>query len=81
MKKDIHPKKEPVCFIDVSTGKKFVTVSSLSSKQRDTVDGVECNIVYCDVTSASHPAYTGGKHSVDTAGRIERFKQKFTRRP
>ncbi|MDR1433453.1 MAG: type B 50S ribosomal protein L31 [Puniceicoccales bacterium] len=79
MKKGIHPEREPVCFIDISTGRKFVTVSSLHSKKKDIVDGVECNIVHCDVTSDSHPAYTGGKHLVDTAGRVERFKQKFTR--
>jgi large subunit ribosomal protein L31 len=79
MKDDIHPEKHPVCFIDVSTGKKFITVSSLRSKQKDVVDDVECYIVYCDVTSDSHPAYTGERRLVDTAGRVEKFNQKFSR--
>jgi large subunit ribosomal protein L31 len=79
MKDDIHPERYPVCFIDVSTGKKFITVSSLRSKQKDVVDGVECHIVYCDVTSDSHPAYTGERRLVDTAGRVEKFNQKFSR--
>jgi large subunit ribosomal protein L31 len=80
MKKEGHPEKHPVCFIDVSTGKKFMTESSMTSKQKDVVDGVECYIVYCDVTSDSHPAYTGERRLVDTAGRVEKFNQKFSRR-
>ncbi|MDR2603586.1 MAG: type B 50S ribosomal protein L31 [Puniceicoccales bacterium] len=79
MKDSIHPEKHPVCFIDVSTGKKFVTMSSLRSKQKDIVDGVECYVVYCDVTADSHPAYTGERRLVDTAGRVEKFNQKFSR--
>ncbi len=79
MKKDIHPAVHPVCFIDVSSGKKFFTLSTLKSKQQETIDGVEYNVVYCDVTSDSHPAYTGEKRFVDTAGRVEKFKNKFSR--
>ncbi|MDR1173308.1 MAG: type B 50S ribosomal protein L31 [Puniceicoccales bacterium] len=79
MKNGIHPEKDPVCFIDVSTGKKLVTMSSLRSKQKDIVDGVECYVVYCDVTADSHPAYTGERRLVDTAGRVEKFNQKFSR--
>jgi large subunit ribosomal protein L31 len=79
MKKEGHPEKHPVCFVDVSTGKKFITLSSLHSKQKDVIDGEECYIVYCDVTSDSHPAYTGERRLVDTAGRVEKFNQKFSR--
>jgi large subunit ribosomal protein L31 len=57
-----------------------VTVSALRSKQKDVIDGVECYVVYCDVTSDSHPAYTGERRLVDTAGRVEKFNQKFLRR-
>ncbi|MDR3274326.1 MAG: 50S ribosomal protein L31, partial [Puniceicoccales bacterium] len=69
MKKDIHPEVHPVCFVDISTGKKFFSESTLHSKHKETIDGVECYVVHCDVTSASHPAYTGEKRFVDTAGR------------
>ncbi|MDR1434830.1 MAG: type B 50S ribosomal protein L31 [Puniceicoccales bacterium] len=79
MKKDIHPEFHPVCFIDVSTKKKFLTVSTLHSKQREVIDGVEYHIIYRDVTSDSHPAYTGEKRFVDTAGRVEKFRSKFKR--
>lgn len=79
MKKDIHPVMKPVCFIDVSSGKRFFSYSTLRSKQQEVIDGVEYNVVYCDVTSDSHPAYTGEKRFVDTAGRVERFNKKFSR--
>lgn len=79
MKKDIHPEVYPVCFIDVATGKKFFAKSALKSKQKQTIDGIEYYIVYSDVTSDSHPVYTGEKRFVDTAGRVEKFNKKFTR--
>ncbi|MDR0595507.1 MAG: type B 50S ribosomal protein L31 [Puniceicoccales bacterium] len=79
MKKDTHPEVHPVCFIDVSTGKRFITESTLRSKQKEVIDGIECYVVHCDVTSDSHPAYTGEKRFVDTAGRVEKFNRKFSR--
>lgn len=80
MKKDIHPEYHPVCFVDVSSGKKFLTRSALRSRQKETIDGVEHQVVVRDVTSDTHPAYTGEKRFVDTAGRVEKFQQKFRRR-
>lgn len=80
MKKDIHPEVHPVCFIDVSTGTKFFSFSALRSKTKELIDGMEYYIVHSDITSASHPAYTGEKRFVDTAGRVEKFNQRFSRR-
>jgi len=65
--------------VDVSTGRKFLTRSTMRSKQKDTIDGVEYYVVVRDVTSDSHPAYTGEKRFLDTAGRVEKFKTKFQR--
>ena len=65
--------------MDVSTGRKFLTRSTMRSKQKDTIDGVEYYVVVRDVTSDSHPAYTGEKRFLDTAGRVEKFKTKFQR--
>ena len=79
MKKEGHPDYHPVCFVDVSTGRKFLTRSTMRSKQKDTIDGVEYYVVVRDVTSDSHPAYTGEKRFLDTAGRVEKFKTKFQR--
>ena len=80
MKDKIHPDYKPVCFVDVSTGARFLTRSTMKSKQVETVDGVEYQMVVRDITADSHPAYTGEKRFVDTAGRVEKFQKKFGRR-
>ncbi len=79
MKKEGHPEYHPVCFVDVSTGRKFLTRSTMRSKQKENIEGVEYFVVVRDVTSDSHPAYTGEKRFVDSAGRVEKFKTKFQR--
>ena len=79
MKSEGHPTLNDVCFIDVATSRKFLTKSTLKSQRKETIDGIEYQIVVRDVTSDSHPAYTGEKRLVDTAGRIEKFSNKFKR--
>ncbi len=80
MKANIHPKTNPVCFIDVSSGRKFLTRSVLRSDRKEKIDGVEYHVILRDVTMDSHPAYTGEKRFVDTAGRVDKFNKKFARR-
>ncbi len=80
MKKDIHPVLNPVVFVDVSTGKKFNTVSTASSKKSENIDGVDHHVLVRDITMDSHPAFTGEKRFVDTAGRVEKFQSKFSRK-
>lgn len=80
MKAKIHPKGHPVCFRDVSTGKNFLTRSTVSSDRKETIDGVEYAVIVRDITMDSHPVYTGEKRFVDTAGRVEKFQNKFRRR-
>jgi len=80
MKADIHPKFIPTCFTDVSTGKKFITRSSIRADRKETIDGEEMQVVICDITADSHPVFTGEKRFVDTAGRVEKFQTKFRRR-
>lgn len=79
MKSEGHPVLNNVCFLDVATGKKFLTKSTIKSARKETIDGVEYNVVIRDVTMDSHPAYTGEKRIVDTAGRVEKFTTKFRR--
>lgn len=79
MKTEGHPALNNVCFLDVSSGKKFLTKSTMKSARKETVDGVEYFVVVRDVTMDSHPAYTGEKRIVDTAGRVEKFTNKFRR--
>lgn len=80
MKKDIHPNLNNVCFVDVSTGKKFLSRSTASSKKTENIDGLDHHVLVRDVTMDSHPAYTGEKRFVDTAGRVEKFQSKFSRK-
>ena len=81
MKADIQPKLNPVAFVDVSSGTKYLTRSTMRGGKTETIDGVEYQVVICDITSDSHPAFTGEKRFVDTAGRVEKFQSKFRRRP
>ena len=76
MKSDIHPENyRPVIFHDNSSGDRFLIGSTITSGSTDTwTDGKEYPIVYIDVSSASHPFYTGQEKVMDTAGRVERFK-------
>jgi len=79
VKSDIHPQLNNVCFLDVATGKRFLTRSTMKSARKEKIDGVEYSVVLRDVTMDSHPAYTGEKRLVDTAGRVEKFTTKFKR--
>ena len=74
-----HPTLNNVCFLDVASGKRFLTKSTMKSARKEKIDGVEYFMVLRDVTMDSHPAYTGEKRLVDTAGRVEKFTSKFKR--
>ncbi len=80
MKKDIHPNLNPVCFVDVSSGRKFITKSTATSTKQENINGIDHHVLLRDVTMDSHPAYTGEKRFVDSAGQVEKFQTKFTRK-
>lgn len=82
MKADIHPVYKDVVFQDISTGETFLTRSTLEKTSGETItlDGNEYPLVRIEVSSASHPFYTGQQTIVDTEGRVEKFKQKYGRR-
>ena len=77
MKKENHPEYHPVIFVDPSVGAEFVTRSTMTSKETRDVDGVKHFVVRMEISSASHPFYTGKTRLVDTAGRVERFRSKY----
>lgn len=77
MKADIHPEVRPVIFQDSVNGAMFRIDSAVETKEIVTVDGTEYPLVKLDVTSASHPFYTGNQRIMDTAGRVEKFGSKF----
>ncbi len=81
MKKDIHPDNyRPVLFIDNSNGAEFVISSTVNTNEKAKAkDGKEYPVFRLEVTSASHPFYTGNEKSLDTAGRAEKFKAKVAK--
>lgn len=76
MKTDIHPEHyRLVIFHDNSTGTRFLIGSTIETNKTDSwTDGKEYPLAAVDVSSASHPFYTGQEKVMDTAGRVERFK-------
>ena len=78
MKPDIHPNHRPVVFKDNSADFAILTRSTVETKETITwTDGKEYPLVRVDISSQSHPFYTGKQNIVDTAGRVERFKRKY----
>ena len=81
MKKDIHPEYREVVFQDTSSDFKFITRSTMNSSETITMeDGKTYPVVKVEVSSASHPFYTGKNLFVDTAGRIDKFKQRYAKK-
>lgn len=78
MKADIHPKNyRLVIFHDNSSGERVLVGSTINTEATDKwTDGKEYPVAYVDVTSASHPFYTGQEKVMDSAGRVDRFKQR-----
>ncbi|HEX4852565.1 MULTISPECIES: type B 50S ribosomal protein L31 [Arenimonas] len=80
MKADIHPNYKEVVFQDLSSDFAFLTRSTLSSKETiKWTDGKEYALIKVDITSASHPFYTGKQKVMDTGGRIDRFRQRYAK--
>ncbi len=77
MKEGIHPEYHPVVFVDVGSDFELVTRSTLTSEEKREIDGVEHYVVKVEISSASHPFYTGKQRFVDTAGRIDKFRKKY----
>ena len=80
MKADIHPNYKAVVFQDLSSDFSFLTRSTLSSKDKVTwTDGNEYPLIKVDITSASHPFYTGKQKIMDTGGRVDRFRKRYAK--
>ncbi|HIZ34861.1 MAG TPA: type B 50S ribosomal protein L31 [Candidatus Ruania gallistercoris] len=80
MKKDIHPEYRPVVFRDISANFSILTRSTLTSETTvEWEDGNTYPVVDVDISSASHPFYTGKQKILDTAGRVEKFRQRYAK--
>ena len=81
MKKDIHPKEyRTVLFEDISSGEHFLIGSTIRTTETATVKGTEYPKFKVEISSASHPFYTGEDRSLDKTGRVERFKQRAAKK-
>jgi large subunit ribosomal protein L31 len=81
VKPGIHPDYHPVVFQDQSTGKAFLTRSTATSaKTIEWEDGNTYPLITVDITSESHPFWTGNQRVMDTAGRVEKFNRRYGKR-
>lgn len=80
MKSEIHPEYREVVFQDMTNGNRFITRSTVASRETTTWDdGKEYPLVKLEVTSESHPFYTGAQQQVRETGQVEKFRRKFAR--
>lgn len=80
MKQGIHPENyRVVAFKDMSNEEVFLTKSTADTKETIEVDGVSYPLVKLEISRTSHPYYTGKSKLVDTAGRIDKFKNKYAK--
>ncbi len=81
MKKDIHPdNNRKVIFVDDSSGEKFLVNSTVKTDVTEKwTDGKEYPVTHVEISSASHPFYTGKENMLDSAGRVEKFKARMAK--
>ena len=81
MKKGIHPDYKPVVFQDASANFAFLSRSTIKTNEMiQWEDGNTYPLVRLEISSASHPFFTGKQKLVDTAGRVEKFKKKYSKK-
>ena len=82
MKKDIHPQNyRPVLFIDNSNKIEFVIPSTVATNEKGKAkEGKEYPVYHLEISSASHPFYTGNEKTLDAAGRVEKFRAKQSKK-
>ena len=81
MKKGIHPESyRPVAFKDMSNEEVFISRSTVATNETIEIDGVTYPLVKLEISSSSHPFYTGKTKLVDTAGRVDKFLNRYQNR-
>jgi large subunit ribosomal protein L31 len=81
MKAGLHPENyRPVAFKDMSNDDTFITRSTINAKETIDIDGVTYPLVKVEISSSSHPFYTGKQKLVDTAGRVDKFMNRYGNR-
>jgi large subunit ribosomal protein L31 len=81
MKQEIHPDNyRPVAFKDMSNDDMFITRSTINAKETVDIDGVSYPLVKIEISNTSHPFYTGKQKLVDSAGRVDKFMNRYGNR-
>lgn len=77
MKEGIHPDYHKVLFVDTATGDEWVSRSTRTTRETRTIDGEELPVIRLEISSFSHPYWTGKMRELDSDGKIDRFRRRF----
>ena len=77
MKTEIHPDYQPIVFRDLASGETYLTRSTVTSSKTIELDGETYPVIDVEISSASHPFYTGKQRILDSAGRVEKFNSRY----
>ena len=77
MKPGIHPEYHKVLYVDTATGDEWVSRSTLTAKETREVDGEEMPVIKLEISSHSHPFWTGKMRELDADGKIDRFRRRY----
>ena len=77
MKEGIHPEYHKVLYVDSATGEEWFSRSTMTSKETREVDGEQVPVVKLEISSVSHPFWTGKLRNLDADGKIERFNKRW----
>lgn len=80
MRSGIHPEYHKVIYLDTSTSDEWVGYSTQQTDERKLFEGEEMSVVRLDISAKSHPFWTGQARTMDTEGRIDRFKRRYSRK-
>ena len=80
MRAGIHPQYQKVLYLDLATGSEWVGYSTKKSTESKEHDGEELPVIRLEISSASHPFWTGQSRNLDSEGRIDRFKRRYGRK-
>jgi large subunit ribosomal protein L31 len=77
VKEGIHPEYHKVVFIESATGQEFISRSTLTSRETRDIDGEQVPVIKLEISSFSHPFWTGKMRELDSDGKIDRFRRRF----
>jgi large subunit ribosomal protein L31 len=77
VKADIHPEYRKVVFVDNATGDEWISASTMTSKETKEIDGEEIPLIRLEISSSSHPFWTGKMRELDSDGKIDRFRRRY----